>query len=344
MKNSIKELLEKKKEEERILEEEQLRREERLKELTEQKKASAGKINLHPIKAVKDNKEIKQLHKEIEAYNNEKKRRQSSFVLGGIIIACIAFIGIMAIFEKPDVSSDANDSTGINKIVESQATTFEDDSEEFSKEPVDEVLNSTEVIVETSLEQLKSETETIPSSISEEASSENIVQTSNIYEYEGIRLTASDLSVTTRSDYAHIESDRIVMGNGEGATISIDTSVSDVTADDLIIIFDKEYLKVEKDVFSIGEKTRLNYYVTGKKVGESHVVIMTNYDYVIHGEDAPGYVVDFEKLNSNDGKVVYVTSSDKYHYSKDCAGENATKTTYRDAKAYDLKPCGKCAK
>jgi len=43
-------------------------------------------------------------------------------------------------------------------------------------------------------------------------------------------------------------------------------------------------------------------------------------------------------------RVVYVTpTGSKYHSDSDCAGENATPTTYYDVEMMELEPCGKCA-
>jgi len=44
------------------------------------------------------------------------------------------------------------------------------------------------------------------------------------------------------------------------------------------------------------------------------------------------------------GTTVYITpTGTRYHYSRDCAGRNAMKSTLKEARSYGLTPCKKCA-
>ena len=82
---------------------------------------------------------------------------------------------------------------------------------------------------------------------------------------------------------------------------------------------------------------------TCKESGNAELIICTAYDIFRLGEQASGYVFDVYKMDSSDGKVVYYNnSSGKYHYSADCAGPSAMKTTYYDVKCLEADPCGKC--
>ena len=91
-------------------------------------------------------------------------------------------------------------------------------------------------------------------------------------------------------------------------------------------------------------QTILKAYVTGKKPGDSEFFICTEYDLATKGENVEGYYLNIRKLDSSEGRIVYVTpSGEKYHFSESCAGDGATKTTYRDATVYEYEPCGKCA-
>ena len=159
-------------------------------------------------------------------------------------------------------------------------------------------------------------------------------------------LTAEDLRINLEREYAHIDTDVILLGNNEGATIKIFTSVDDLVADDILFIYDEELLSVkESEPFEESGQTCFEYYVTGKNSGVSEIWIITTYDYLTLGEEANGYCIVVKKLDSKEGKVAYVTpTGDKYHLSSGCAGENATKTTYYDVTAYEYEPCGKCAK
>ena len=88
---------------------------------------------------------------------------------------------------------------------------------------------------------------------------------------------------------------------------------------------------------------KANVYVTGKKAGTTKLMISTAYDYYLYGENLEGFVFDIYKYNSTDGRIVYYTpTGSKYHFSANCAGDNARETTLSEAQSW-LEPCGKCA-
>ena len=92
-----------------------------------------------------------------------------------------------------------------------------------------------------------------------------------------------------------------------------------------------------------GDQTYLKAYVKGRKVCDAYFAVFTTYDLATKGEDAECYWIDICQLDTKEGQVVYVTpTGEKYHFSKECAGENAQKTTYKDVLAYEYQPCGKC--
>ncbi len=158
-------------------------------------------------------------------------------------------------------------------------------------------------------------------------------------------ITASDLTVRTTTDYSHLFSDAVYLGNNEGVTISIIATATGLSADDIELFYDKTLLSVKMDKPTETDgKTLFSAYVTGKKAGNSTLVICTAYDLYLYGENASGFVVEINKLDSKDGRIVYLApTGEKYHFREKCAGENAIKTTYREVIAYDYQPCGKCA-
>ena len=91
-------------------------------------------------------------------------------------------------------------------------------------------------------------------------------------------------------------------------------------------------------------KTYFKCYAEGLEEGRSEIAIVTVYDVMTCGDDVEGYVFEVMKLDSYQGRVVYVTRyGEKYHYSSGCAGDSCYTTTYYDAVGLAYEPCHKCA-
>lgn len=160
------------------------------------------------------------------------------------------------------------------------------------------------------------------------------------------KLTASDLKVSSQNDYAHIDTESITLGNGEGVTITVKAPAMGLIPDDIIVLYDDELITVDAKIpLDSDGYTYFKYYITGNETCTTQFVIFTYYDYLAEGENAPGFFFDISKLDSQNGRVVYVTATgERYHYSEKCAGENAIKTTFYDATAGGYTACRKCAK
>ena len=309
--------------------EEQRQRIERLAEL----EAAQNRKGFHipnPVQSMKDKKEIKKLKKEIAAF--EESRRNNKIVIGctALVLVLIGFCGVMAAFEKEDFPSETKPSVSMHEYSEPTIPTTIDSTDSIATETQATEEN------ETSVEETASITEPTEAPTAEiDPPSESV---------DCLQISASDLSVTTTQDYAHTDTDVIFLGNQEGVTISIVANNVDISWDTLVLIYDETVLNVEmQSPVSTETQTVLKAYVTGKKTGESEFFICTEYDLATKGEEAEGYYLDIRKLDSNEGCIVYVTrSGEKYHISESCAGDGATKTTYRDATVYEYKPCGKC--
>ncbi len=206
---------------------------------------------------------------------------------------------------------------------------------------------ATTTSVEATSEQLET---TVPPKEKQTTEAERSKQVSNESETEDaepsfINCSAEDLSVSTTTDYAHMSNDIVHMGNNEGATITITVNNPKITYDDLVIDYESDALDVRyNEPHKAGNTTTLKLYITGKKPGTTELYIVTKYDLWEYGEDADGYIISIMKMDQSDGRVAYVTpTGEKYHFSERCAGENAIKTTYRDAVNSDYDPCKKCA-
>lgn len=158
-------------------------------------------------------------------------------------------------------------------------------------------------------------------------------------------VSASQLSVSCSTDYSHMQSEWIYLGNDEGVTFTISTSAKGITWDDLFVYYDEDMITVEyEDSYEANGKTYFKFYAEGLEEGRSQIAIVTVYDLMTYGENAKGYIYEVMKLDDYQGRVVYVTNyGEKYHYSSDCAGKNCFATTYYDARAYEYEPCHKCA-
>lgn len=171
--------------------------------------------------------------------------------------------------------------------------------------------------------------------------------TNHTQTWDGIELTISDLSVNTESDYAHVDTDVILLGNNEGVSITITIEKGHVTLDDLIVYYEDDLLNVKVSTPAASDhRTVFELYVTGRTACKTELLICTAYDLATLGEDNTScFILDILKLDSTEGRIAYVTySGDKYHFSAACAGDSAIKTTFHDVAAYEYDPCGKCAK
>lgn len=158
-------------------------------------------------------------------------------------------------------------------------------------------------------------------------------------------ISASQISVSCLTDYSHIQSEWIYLGNDEGVTFTISTSVKGITWDDLFVYYDEEMITVDyEDSYESNGKTYFKFYAEGLEEGKFEIMIFTVYDLVTYGEDAKGYYFEVMKLDDYQGRVVYVTQyGEKYHYSEACAGNSCFPTTYYDAVGSAYEPCHKCA-
>ena len=155
-------------------------------------------------------------------------------------------------------------------------------------------------------------------------------------------------SARADQDYLHVSYDPITLGNGEKLTLTITATPADLRAEDFYISYDSALLSSEiTDVSSneSGNETIVKAVVTAISPGTSDLYILSSYDLANLPEDEwRGIGCSIKGLDSTDGKIVFVTpTGEKYHFSADCAGENAIGTTLYDAVADEYEPCGRCA-
>lgn len=356
--NPLKNIQERMAEKKQALETEQLQRIERLRELEEAKNKKGFHIP-NPVKAVKNKKEMSTLRKEIAAY--EEKKQDKKVLIGcGIAFAIILIIsGLMAFVGGENThEKTVEDTSTVSAIV----SVDEESNEEITSSVsiVDTVKQDAETVKqdETSLEKDTFEVtsaEDKPVNVDETPIVSEIEEKTELSIDEGetedeewpedvLRFTAEDIDISTLTDYVHISTETIILGNGEGAKIEIKAPES-MTYDDLLVYYEEDCLNVNlTDTVLQNGKTVFKLYVTGKKQGYHDLIILTMYDLYTKGDAAMGYTISVNKLDNTDGRAVYVTpTGEKYHFSSSCAGENAVRTTYYDASAYEYDPCGKCA-
>ena len=159
------------------------------------------------------------------------------------------------------------------------------------------------------------------------------------------------VKISSITDYSHIDSGVIRLGNGEGVTVTLETTPSGIAFDDFVFHFDESLLTVTaKDIINDAtkNKTTLHLIIHAKKPCRTSFEIYETYQFIdLDYDDSEGYSytdVEIVGMNEAEGRVVYVTpTGEKYHFSSECAGENYITTTLNDALGYEYTACHKCA-
>lgn len=158
----------------------------------------------------------------------------------------------------------------------------------------------------------------------------------------------SHYAVYSKNQYCHLDSEYVKLGDGETVTVEINASPAGLSYDDFLVCYDEEMLTmVSRDLKTDKEAgtTDLYYVFKAAAEGRSDILIISIFDYCAYGDDADCFDIPTYGYGPNDGKIVYVTyTGEKYHYSSDCAGDNAMGTTLLEAKECEYEPCGKCAR
>ena len=350
MKKIINDLMEKKAQEAIKKENEHIMRKARLSELEEKNKSMRHKL-LHPIKSANDGKEIKKLKDDIAAFEKEKEDKGILLVAVGILCVLMIMLFATSLFGKS--SNNKADETPVAMTV-SEAKT-ETVAEAKTEKPIESTKEVPAVIEEEQASVDSSTGYTGEETDDSEEKGNEIVNETTEQETEEIDaddepieqgLLVSDLAVFSKPDYIHKNgsSNSIYLGNDEGVTFTIETGKEVNDIEEFIFDYDTSLLNLTVRDFDYEDgKTTIILYVTALKECDAEFIITTEYEVNERDEEAECYPISIEKLNSSEGKVVYVTEyGEKYHYSAACAGENAIKTTRYDAEMWEYGPCGKC--
>ncbi len=276
----------------------------------------------HPIKTHKKRREIEQLEKEISDYKVLKKTIP---LLICMVISIIVII-LLGVMTSSDSSGHANPQ--IIAIKNANIVTGKTGSAEsvIKKEPI-RSLNEMSTSDTTPPPDEIPASEEMPFAVSQYAP-----------------ITFSNLTISTQTDFSHIDSDTVNLGTDEGVTISISVSTPNITANDLVFLYDDSLLDMKiKEPVNDDNSTLIETYITGKVSCSTDLFILTSYDLETLEEEAKGYQINLCKLDATNGQIVYITpSGKKYHYSSNCAGLGAIQTTYFDALSGEYTPCKKC--
>lgn len=227
----------------------------------------------------------------------------------------------------------------------------ESKQENEDKETKTETVSETEAKKDTVIE---TENETIIESLeetqkkAEKQTTETILQTEvETLETEDIPFhMANIVSIEWETDYSHIDTEMMRLGNDEKATIVLVASPAELNEEDIIFEYDEELVAATIEITSDESKntTKYEYTISGLNAGTGDIFLLTAYDDYMQGGEAPYCDIPVKVLDSREGQAAYITpTGEKYHLSADCAGENAYRTTVYDAEAIEMKPCGKCA-
>ena len=346
MKKIIDDLLEKKAQEALRKENEQSKRKARLSELEEKNSGIKRKL-LHPINSVNDGKEIKKLKKDIAAFEEEKTRTKSLLILGGMFCVCMIMMFVNGLFHK----SSNNETNETPVAMTASETKTESPVESITEVPT--VIEDDQASIDSSADSStggagidSDDSEEKDNTVVSETTEQVAEEIDTVDEPVEQGLLLSDCEVYTLRDYAHVDNDSDYIGNDEGITVTIEINneMADVDIEDIIVEYDTSLLSfdIQETDYRDG-KTIITGYIIAKKECNTDLIITTRYEREKYGEDYDYVPIPVRKLDSTEGKVVYVTpTGEKYHYRADCAGENAIKTTYHDVSMYELEPCGKC--
>lgn len=186
--------------------------------------------------------------------------------------------------------------------------------------------------------------------------SEPTLQKYNGKVVEHTDLSYEDLNVKCTSDAYHSTSSKFILANNEGVLLTMTTSRTDITANDVFIIHDSG-LKLDTHVINKTDETStLHVYITNStpgKSGNASIFIYTYNDYLSGTSTVPGYLVTLDWSSSQNSKisttqakeqVVYITiTGERYHVQKTCV-RKPIESTLSEAKSHGLTPCQKCSK
>ena len=325
-------------------ENDQIERKARLSEL-ESRNQQKRRMLLHPIKSANDRKEIKDLKKEISAYEQKKEDRVVILASTGLIVGGILFLCLSAVFHKP-----SEDNTDVNEITvaETRVEAAEEENTVKGSTNVETVVisdgqsNAADSSANSIVASSGASDESDKTVDQEKTESEDEVLPPASTVAQG--LMSSDLVVMSRRDYNHVSNDSDYIGNGEGITLTIEVNKGNIETEDIVFDYDTSLLNVDIEGPSYQDgKTIITAYVTANSECDTELFITTENE--IEMSDEPyGYPITIRKLDSSEGRIAFITpTGTKYHFDANCAGENAIRTTYHDVMMLEIEPCGTCA-
>lgn len=296
---------------------------------------TAGIFRLpNPMGIYQKKKEIKRVQAELLALEKQARaRREQGRALGALLLMSVVCLSCASCLssEAPDKAIDSAAETTAVRETEPQNTTL----------PAETTANPETTVPETTAPETTVPEMTVPETTVPETTVPVTTAPAELYAV----ITAEDLSVRTMTDYSHIDSDTIRLGEGEAVSVSITVRKQGISWDDICLLYDATGLSVElEEPSGYDDSTLFKAVVTGLVPGDSELWIMTSHDLETQGEEAAGYQLLIHKLDAENGRIVYITPTGKrYHESADCAGGNAIGTPYADAIALGYTACKKCA-
>lgn len=324
-------------------ENEQIERKARLSELESRNKQKRS-VLLHPVKSANERKEIKDLKKEISAYEQKKEDKVVIFAAIGVLVGFILLLCLSSAFHKPsDDNTDANETIVAETNVETEEeNTIKGNTNAETVAIRDEQSNIADSTTHSIVASAGASDESDKTVDQEKTESEDEALPSANTAVQGIR--SSDLMIVSRRDYNHVSNDSDYIGNGEGITLTIEVNKGNIEIEDLVFDYDTSLLNVDIEEPSYQDgKTIITAYVTANSECDTELFITTENE--VEMSDEPyGYPITIRKLDSSEGRIAYITpTGTKYHFDANCAGENAVRTTYHDVMMLEIEPCGTCA-
>lgn len=347
-------------------ENEQILRKARLSEL-ESKSKQKKRMLLHPLKTVDERKEINNLKKEIEAYENEKKDRTAIIALCGLAAACMLMLCISGLFSKSS-NDNTNDNEATSAATEVTAAVDSNESENESKIG-DNVASNSSQNEEVANESISTDRTT------EESKTEKPEENELAQNTEGQGENKSPVPAKKRSNYdLKYDSDGYIiaeyalrkeLANKDKPNVHLTGTLVD-TNNICFTIKDKggnlwtggsaggrdftEYIGTECDIYGFcsgGTSSSYNTPYIDMAYNDSHISFEDGRSY--YPKDNESYAQfpswDFENENEGSGSSVWIPTEGgtKYHSYEGCSGmENPEQVTEEEAIRRGFDRCGKC--
>lgn len=346
---------------------EHIERKARLSELESRNKQKRNML-LHPLKSADERKEIKNLRREIEAYEKEKKDRVAIVALFGLIVASMLMICIAGLFSEPsNGNTNANEATVAATEVVVAIDTNESENEleterhvaantSQSEEVSDESISTDNTTEDSSTEEPEVKEIAQNDEEQEEKKSPEQDKKRSIYELSYDADGYIIASYALRRELANIDQPNVHLTGTLVDTNNISFTIKDKEGGHLWTVESAggrdftEYIGTECDVYGFcsgGTNGRYSTPFIDMAYNDSHISFEDGRSYYPNDDESYAQFPSWESEDEREsgGRVVWIPTEGgtKYHSYENCSRmENPIQVTEEEAIRRGFDQCGKC--